>query len=403
MPTIIFQILTLILFLIIIFFLLKKKEEKVDIDELREKISILSKEFSEQLLNLRHQLNQETTQILKNTEDRIFREVDKTVSSIASTDTNIQQKVESLRNQVHQTLSDTVKQLTSNIDGNTMKLTNALDNKLEQLNKRISDTTGLIKDLSLYLGKLNQSTEELRKVNEELKTVLTSPKLQGETGELILENILKEVLPKEIYKIQYWISPNEKVDVAIKIDDRIIPIDSKFPVDSYKKMVNSPSEEYEKNKNEFIKSVKTHIEQVRKYIQPENKTFDFAFMYIPSEPIFYSLLICEDKEGSLFNYAWSQKKVLPVSPQSLFAYLRMVLLGLKGKTIEKNASYILESVEGMGKILENLKNAFDKASKQLRYTGTNFEEAKDYLDKFENEFRNLTRIKIENPVDEKTN
>ncbi|RKY30702.1 MAG: hypothetical protein DRP67_04035 [Candidatus Omnitrophota bacterium] len=118
-------------------------------------------------------------------------------------------------------------------------------------------------------------------------------------------------------------------------------------------------------------------------------------MYIPSEPIFYSLLICEDKGNSLFNYAWSQRKVLPVSPQSLFAYLRMVLLGLKGKTIEKSAEYIIESVEGMGKLLEDLKDSFEKASKQLGYTSKNFEEAKNYLDKFENEFKNLSKIKLE--------
>ncbi|MCM8809826.1 MAG: DNA recombination protein RmuC, partial [Candidatus Omnitrophica bacterium] len=229
-----------------------------------------------------------------------------------------------------------------------------------------------------------------------LKTALTSPKLGGDIGEQILENMLKNILPKEIYQLQYFISPGNTVDAAIFIEDKFIPIDAKFPVMSYKKMVNSREEEYEKNKQEFIKAVKDHIEKISKYIQPERGSFNFAFMYIPSEPIFYSLLISEDKDGiSIFNYSWSKKRVLPVSPQSLFAYLNIILLGLKGKIIEKNAEYILKAFEGMGKIFDNLRDSFEKSFKQLKYTNSNFEEAKNLLDKFETEFRNLQKIKIE--------
>jgi len=393
-------ILNFVLLIIIILLLITKR--KTDIqdlilkqEEIKEKINTISKEFSENLLNTRNQLNNEITNILRNTELLILEQVNKTIATLGITDTNLQQRMESLRAQLHQTLTDTVKNLTNSINSTTNQLTSNVDKKLEQLNKRLMDTTSLIANLGLKVGELTKSAEELKRVNEDLKNALTSPKLRGQIGEVILENMLKEVLPREIYKIQYEITPNEIVDAAIFIENKFIPIDAKFPIESYKRMINTKDEEYEKNKQEFIKEVKGHIEKITKYIRPDRGSFNFAFMYIPSEPIFYSLLISEDRDGvSIFNYAWSQKKVLPVSPQSLFAYLNIILLGLKGKMIEKNAEYILKTVEGMGKIFENLKISFEKSFKQLRYATTNFEEAKNILDKFESEYKLLQNFKI---------
>ena len=393
-------LLNFILLIIIILLLITKRETNTkDIilkqEEIKEKINIISKEFLENLLNTKNQLNNEITNILRSTELLILEQVSKTIASLGTTDTNLQQRMENLRTQLHQTLTDTVKNLTNSINSTTNQLTSNIDTKLEQLNKRLMDTTGLITNLGLKVGELTKSAEELRKINEELKNALTSPKLRGQMGEVILENMLKEILPKEVYKIQYQITPNEIVDAAIFIENKFIPIDAKFPIESYKRMINTKDEEYEKNKQEFIKDVKTNIEKITKYIQPNKGSFNFAFMYIPSEPIFYSLLISEDRDGiSIFNYAWSQKKVLPVSPQSLFAYLNIILLGLKGKMVEKNAEYILKIVEGIGKIFENLKISFEKSFKQLRFTNTNFEEAKNMLDKFEAEFKLLQNFKI---------
>ncbi len=393
-------ILNFVLLIIIILLLITKRKTDIEDlilkqEEIKEKINTISKEFSENLLNTRNQLNNEITNILRNTELLILEQVNKTIATLGITDTNLQQRMESLRAQLHQTLTDTVKNLTNSINSTTNQLTSNVDTKLEQLNKRLMDTTSLIANLGLKVGELTKSAEELKRVNEDLKNALTSPKLRGQIGEVILENMLKEVLPREIYKIQYEITPNEIVDAAIFIENKFIPIDAKFPIESYKRMINTKDEEYEKNKQEFIKEVKGHIEKITKYIRPDRGSFNFAFMYIPSEPIFYSLLISEDRDGvSIFNYAWSQKKVLPVSPQSLFAYLNIILLGLKGKMIEKNAEYILKTVEGMGKIFENLKISFEKSFKQLRYATTNFEEAKNILDKFESEYKLLQNFKI---------
>ncbi|MCM8818741.1 MAG: DNA recombination protein RmuC [Candidatus Omnitrophica bacterium] len=397
---IIFLIFAFLVFIIIL--LLRKREISTeDIiakqDEIKEKILTISKEFSEGLLNTRLQLNQEVTNIFKNTEMLILDQINKTISTLGTTDINIQQRMENLRNQVHQTLTDTVKNLISSINSTTTQLNSNIDSKLEQLNKRLIDTTGLITNLSSRIGELTKSAEELRKINEDLKNALTSPKLRGQMGELILENMLKEFLPQEVYKIQYPITPNDRVDAVIFIENRFIPIDAKFPIDSYKRMINSKEDEYEKNKQEFIKVVKDHIEKITKYIQPEKGSFNFAFMYIPSEPVFYSLLISEDKDGSsIFNYSWTKKRVLPVSPQSLFAYLNIILLGLKGKIIEKNAEYILKTFEGMGKIFDELRISFEKSFKQLKFTNSNFEEAKNILDKFEREFKAIQKLKIEN-------
>jgi len=391
----------IVLLLIVILLILSRKEEKKEFDrellekqdELKERLFQVSKEFSENILNVRNQINKEVADTLRNTESAVFDQISKTISTLSTTDSNMQKKMENLRQQLHTTLTDTVKNLLSTVNSSTSQLTKNIDGKLTQIDKRLADTTGLMNRLNLQLGELKKSTDEVSKIGQSIKEALTTPKLQGQTGELFLENMLRENLPKEAYRIQYSLSSNDRVDAIIKIDEKFIPVDAKFPLDAYRKMVNANEEEYERAKSEFIKSVKGHIDKVSKYIQPEKGTFDFAFMYIPSEPIFYSLLICEERETSLFNYAWSTKRVLPVSPQSLFAYLRMVLLGLKGKTIERNASYILKSVEGMVKTLDNLKTHFEKASRQLKYANTNFDEAKNYLDKFESEFNSLARLK----------
>ena len=393
-------ILIVLLLIVILLKLLKKEEKKEPAreilekqDELKEKLFQVSKEFSENILNVRNQINKEVADTLRKTESVVFDQISKTISTLSTTDSNMQKKMDNLRQQLHTTLTDTVKNLLSTVDSSTSQLTKNIDGKLTQIDKRLADTTGLMNRLNLQLGELKKSTDEVQKIGQSIKEALTTPKLQGQTGELFLENMLRENLPKEIYRTQYSLSSSDRVDAIIKIDEKIIPIDAKFPLDAYRKMVNADEDNYERAKSEFIKSVKEHVNNVSKYIQPEKGTFDFAFMYIPSEPIFYSLLICEDKNTSLFNYAWSTKRVLPVSPQSLFAYLRMVLLGLKGKTIERNASYILKSVEGMVKTLDNLREYFEKASRQLKYANTNFQEAKDYLDKFENDFKSLAHFK----------
>lgn len=391
----------IVLLLIVILLILARKEEKRKSDEeliekqdeIKEKLFQISKELSENILNVRNQINKEVADTLRKTESVVFDQISKTISTLSTTDTNIQKKMEGLRQQLHSTLTDTVKNLLSTVDSSTSHLTRNIDGKLTQIDKRLADTSGLMSKLNLQLGELKKTTDEVQKIGNSIKEALTTPKLQGQTGELFLENMLRDNLPRETYRIQYSLSPSDRVDAIIKIDEKLIPVDAKFPLDAYRKMINSEGDDYERAKGEFIRSVKNHIDRVSKYIQPEKGTFDFAFMYIPSEPIFYSLLICEDKGTSLFNYAWSTKRVLPVSPQSLFAYLRMVLLGLKGKTIEKNASYILKSVEGLVKTLENLRTYFDKASRQLKYTSSNFEEVKNYLDKFESEFKSLARFK----------
>ncbi|MCM8810847.1 MAG: hypothetical protein NC917_04275, partial [Candidatus Omnitrophica bacterium] len=162
-------VLNFVLLLIIILLLLFKRETKTLLskqDEIKEKIIVISKELSENFLNTRHMLNQEITNILKNTEMLILDQVNKTISTLGTTDINLQQRMENLRTQLHQTLTDTVKNLTNSINSNTTQLTLNLNTKLEQLNKRFADTTGLITNLNLKIGELSKSAEELRKLNE---------------------------------------------------------------------------------------------------------------------------------------------------------------------------------------------------------------------------------------------
>lgn len=233
-----------------------------------------------------------------------------------------------------------------------------LQSRIDESNRAIGDQlsryASLMTGVGERLGQMTQIGTQL----QEFQAFLRSPKLRGNLGEQGLKDLLSQILPKELYKIQYHFKSGEIVDFAITIDAGIVPVDAKFPLENFNKLINAKDEKekiefYRAFKNDFKKHV---IKIAKKYILQDEGTTDFAFMYIPSESIFFEILNNE-KLRELYDLA-IESKVILASPSTFFYYLRTIMLGLEGKRINEMSHQILATLriihQESGKMGENL-------------------------------------------------
>jgi len=206
------------------------------------------------------------------------------------------------------------------------------------MGERLDSAAKVFGDVKKSLGSLDEKTQQIYEVGKDiasLQEILRAPKMRGGLGELFLESLLEQIMPrKDFYELQHCFKTGERVDAVIKIGSRLVPVDSKFPLESFKRFVDVQTDEEKRHaKKEFIKAVNTHIDNIAaKYILPDEDTYDFALMYIPAENVYYETIIKDEgfgEEKSIFSHAIS-KKVIPVSPNSFYAYLQVIILGMKG-------------------------------------------------------------------------
>ena len=235
-----------------------------------------------------------------------------------------------------------------------------LSNTQEALQRQFSQSSRIIQEVTEKLTKLDETNKQVVGFAEQLKSlenVLTNPKQRGILGEYFLETLLKNVLPPAAYQMQYRFKDGEAVDAVIFVEDRIIPVDSKFSLENYNRLVEEQDPAArDRLEKQFKQDVKNRIDETAKYIRPDEKTMDFAFMFIPSEGIYYDLLInrigtIKAQTRDLIEYAFKDKHVIIVSPTSFFAYLQTVLQGLRALQIEQSAQQIRERVERLQKHL----------------------------------------------------
>jgi DNA recombination protein RmuC len=225
-------------------------------------------------------------------------------------------------------------------------------------------------DLKGQLGKVAEMAtrmEALGREIEELQGILKAPKLRGNLGEASLEEFFRQVLQPSFWETQYRFGDGQIVDAVIKLRGHLVPVDAKFPLESFQRMIAADDVEARKAaRKEFERSVKARIDEIAdKYIRPGEGTFEFALMYIPAENIYYEVIIKDDalgEGGSLLAYATS-RRVVPVSPNSFFAYLSTIVTGLKGMQVEERAREILGE-------LERLQREFAKFADVFRLVGT---------------------------------
>ncbi|MDP2971967.1 MAG: DNA recombination protein RmuC, partial [Deltaproteobacteria bacterium] len=198
--------------------------------------------------------------------------------------------------------------------------------------------------------------------------------------------LLSQILPPEFFTLQYTFSSGERVDAVVRLGERLVPIDSKFPLDNFRRLIECKTEEEKKaSQKTFARDVKKHIDDIaNKYILPQEGTYDFALLYIPAENVYYETITKDEafgEEKGILNYAL-KKKVIPVSPNSFYAYLQVIVLGLRGLKIEKDAHRILDSLSGLNKELEAFQGDFQLVGKHISNAMNKYEEARRRLDKF---------------------
>jgi len=291
------------------------------------------------------------------------------------------------------------------------KLSSQLNSQLnaitQQLNERLKDNTDTLlktqQDVTQRLNKISDIEKSLVRMEETYKQVLEiskdisslqdlfrAPKFRGGVGEFSLENLLSQIMPKDFFSTQYSFKNGTKVDAVIKIGDSLVAIDAKFPLESFKRMVESQSEEEKKtNRRQFTRDVQNRIDEIAsKYILPDEGTYDFALMYIPAENVYYETIlkdVQEKDQKSLYSYALN-KKVIPVSPHSLYPYLIVILRGLKGLAIEKNAKQVVEYLGRLQVDLNKFKEDFRLVGGHLFNAKVKYEDAEKRLDRFSDKF-----------------
>jgi len=282
------------------------------------------------------------------------------------------------------------------------EITKTLDNKLGESNRsmqsQFDSSSRLIKEITQELTKVGEGQKQVVDVArqlEDLQDILKNPKQRGNLGEYSLELLLQNFFPHN-YESQYEFKDGTKVDFVIRIKDKIIPIDSKFSLENYQRISEAHDENQRQKLEEAFKSdIKKRIDETAKYIKPEEKTMDFAFMFIPSEAIYYDLLV--NKIGALkvntrdlIEYATREKRVIIVSPTSFIAYLQTVLQGLKAMHIEEETKSIIKNVEELRRHLISYADFSKKIGAHLGTTVNMYNQSQKEFKKIDKDVLRVT-------------
>jgi DNA recombination protein RmuC len=253
---------------------------------------------------------------------------------------------------------------------------------------QLQSATEAVRQISQQLGGVKQAGDDMHKASESLLQVLGAARMRGTLGELGLERLLQDALPRPSYEMQYRFSTGEAVDAVVRAGDRLVSIDSKFPLEAYRRM----NEEGEEARKDFSQAVRKHADAIAcKYILPGEKTLDLALMFVPSEAVYYELLMTEDAKGVRLDGYCRAKRVIPVSPNTLYAYLSCILMGLRGLQIEESAHRLLSSLDGVGKQLEMFSGVFDKLGTHIRNAQQSYNEADGRLDRVRGSLQQISQ------------
>ncbi|MGH7831733.1 MAG: DNA recombination protein RmuC, partial [Candidatus Binatia bacterium] len=264
-----------------------------------------------------------------------------------------------------------------------------LQKSQQSLGERLDNAARVVGNVQKSLGSLEEANRKIYEVGKDiasLQEILRAPKLRGGFGEFFLGDLLCQILPQDHFAMQFAFKSGEKVDAVIRIGGSMVPVDSKFPLENFKRMLQGASEEEKgKARRQFISDVKKHIDAIAgKYILPDEGTYDFALMYIPAENVYYETIIKDDSLGGergLSQYALS-KKVIPVSPNSFYAYLQAICLGLKGMKIEERAKEIIQYLSRLEGDFARFREEFSVLGKHVGHAQSSFQSAEKRLDQF---------------------
>jgi DNA recombination protein RmuC len=319
----------------------------------------------------------------------------------------LRQELAGVSSRVKDELTTLQRGVTTELKGVTQEVTLQLQEGMRliqsaqtAMSERLDRAASVVGEVQGSLGSLREATQRVLDVGRDiqgLEQVLKSPKVRGGLGETMLERLLDEMLPREHWMAQHGFRSGEKVDAAIRIGDRIVPVDAKFPLENFRRLLGEADDTQRRQyRKAFARDVKLRVDEIaKKYILPDEGTYDFALMYVPAENVYYEIAIRPEDadEDPIGSYALS-RRVVPVSPNSIFAYLQVIVLGLRGLRIEANARQIEEDLARLGGDLGKLRQPLATLGRHLGNAQKQFDDAQRELDRFETKLDEIGRKRV---------
>ncbi len=313
------------------------------------------------------------TQAQRETSDQLNRQLTDVLDRVHRALSEFGQQVQGGQSSTGEALQKGLEEARRTLAGQLQGLVETVNVQLAQsqknLGERFEGATKVFGDLKGQLGQVAEMAtrmEALGREIEELQGILKAPKLRGNLGEAQLEEFLRQVLPPSFWETQHAFGDGQTVDAVIRLRDHLVPVDAKFPLESFQRLMAAEDDaERKARRKEFEKAVKGRIDEIAKYIRPGEGTFEFALMYVPAEAIYYEMIVRDEslgEGGSLLAHALG-RRVVPVSPNSFFAYLSTIATGLKGMQVEARAREIMTE-------LGRLQTEFARFSEAFRLVGT---------------------------------
>lgn len=291
------------------------------------------------------------------------------------------------------------------IEGISRLLDERMQQSTESVERQFKSSLGIVKEVTEKLTKLDETNRQVVNFADQLKNfenILKNPKQRGILGEYFLESVLKNVLPPNAYQLQYELGVDKQTgkklipDVVIFSKEGMIPMDSKFSLENYNKIVEERDETKKQELEKIFKNdLKNRIDETSKYIRPDKGTLDFAFMFIPAEGIYYDLLVnqvgaIKVNTRDLIEYAFREKRVIIVSPTTFYAYLQTVLHGLRALKVEESVQKIRKWVEDLDRHIKAYESYFNKIGNNLGTTVNSYNSARKELGKVDKDVYRIT-------------
>ena len=311
-----------------------------------------------------------------------MNELRRDLQTIATSQASSTGQLETIAKSVAQRLDSVAPALQEAIK-NSAQITGQITSDAQtKMADELKNTRDQIFQIQRQLGEVQQAGKQMSQTAQTLEGILGGAKSRGSLGEVTLERLLEDSLPSAQYAIQYRFSSGEAADAVIKLrDKKLMAIDSKFPLDAYRRI----STEGDEARRAFASAVKGHADDItKKYIVPNEGTLDVALMFVPSESVYYELLQTVDNKGQPLDAYCRDKKVIAVSPNTLYAHLCVIAMGLRGMQMEENAKRLLESLSGMEKQLEKFADKFGTLGTHLKNAQQSYTESDKLFEKAQN-------------------
>ena len=301
----------------------------------------------------------------------------------------LQREVEAARSESQKSLAEATGAVRRELAEFSSQMTAQMGQVGVSVQQQLQHVGRVVGDVQGSLGKMGEANQRIYDVGRSiagLEQILKSPKVRGGLGETFLENLLAQMFPQEHYALQHQFSTGDRVDAVVRVGERLVPVDAKFPLENFQRLIQETDETARKQwRRAFVRDVKARVDEIaKKYILPDEGTYDFALMYIPAENVYFEAITRDESstEDPPAVYAAS-RRVIPVSPNSLYAYLQVIVLGLRGLAIERSAQEIQERLTRLGGDLDKFREAFDVVGRHLTNARNKYDEAGAALNRVE--------------------